>query len=112
MSWSRSLGEIAVLRLSRATRWRCGVGCSRNWRNRLPASSRSGRAAGVAHANSPSASPTTSGSTPDSSRATQIAVPITKDSGPRRTLNPTSSSTTTANRPKAQISAATSISSL
>ena len=45
MSWSRSLGEIAVLMVSRTERWSSGVGCSRNSRKRSPASSRSERAA-------------------------------------------------------------------
>ena len=112
MSCRRSLGEIAVLILSRATRWSSGVGCSRNSRKRSPASSRSERAAGVADTRSPNARPTTSGSMPDSSAATHIAVPSTKYSGPRRSLNPSSSTSTTANRPAAQISGLTSIDSL
>jgi hypothetical protein len=40
MSCRRSLGEIAVLMLSRATCWSSGVGCSRNSRKRFPACSR------------------------------------------------------------------------
>src|SRR3954451_1067692 len=60
----------------------------------------------------PKREPTTSGSMPDSSATTHIALPSTKYGGPRRSLSPSSSTSATANRPAAQIRRMTSIESL
>ncbi len=70
------------------------------------------RAGGRGPYQEPNARPTTSGSMPDSRATTQIALPSTKYGGPRRSLNPSSSTSATANRPAAQISGLTSIDSL
>ena len=78
----------------------------------LSCGSRSERAAGVAHTSSPNARPTTSGSMPDSSATTHIALQSTKYGGPRRSLSPSSSASANANRPAAQISGIRSIESL
>ena len=61
----------------RAERASSGVGCSRNSLKRSVARSRSTRAAGDAKVSNPTASPITTGSTPDLKSANHSAAPST-----------------------------------
>ena len=111
--WSRyckrSLAGTADSRPRRALRASSGVGCSRNSRASVVTRSRSRRGGGYAVVMRPTINPLTTGSIPDLSTATQMAIPSTTAAPPRHSSGAKRSATSTAKSPTATTSGTTAM---
>ena len=110
--WSRSFAEIADVTPSCADLASSGVGCSRKERVSSVTRSRSVRAGGYALTASPTASPVSSGSTPDSWSATHTPTPRSAATGARQATGAYRSVSSRQKKPAATASATTSTSSV